>query len=369
MKKDLLFVGIDVDDKAYHAAVVDAERGEVQQFACAPNPLALSKKLNKFKDKTTLRICYEATYIGYSLQRALTTMGFACEIIAPSLIPTLPGKKVKTDKLDSLRLARYYAQGLLTTITIPDQEQEADRNVLRSRMFVLGEIKAIKNHISAYTKRLGWNFRQETKLKSYWTLTHRIWLDRKIAALNQASLQASLTHLLAMLKSNESTLKAFDQDIQEMAKKAIHAKQVIALKCLRGIDTHSALTIITELGDIKRFDHPARLTSYAGLDIIEHSSGGKERKFGISKMGNPHLRRILVEACQYALNPPRVSKHLAARRQEAAAPYIDIGDRCMHRLHKKGVKMLFRDKPRNKIKTACAREMLGFIWEALTRAA
>lgn len=369
MEKDVLFVGIDVDDKAYHVAIVDEKGKEVIRFMTDASPQKLVSKLRKVAEGRCFKVCYEATYIGYSLQRALNKSKIECEVIAPSLIPTLPGKKVKTDKLDSLALARYYSQGLLTVISIPDEELEGDRSLLRTRVFVYDHAKRIKNHISSYAKRLGWDYRRETKLKSYWTMSHRIWLDRKIATLNSGSLQATLRHLLALLKSVEASLAQFSEEIEEVSEKTRHKAKVNALKCLRGMDTTAALTVVLEIGDAQRFDHPRRLASYAGLDVIEHSSGGKERKFGISKMGNTHLRRVLVESCQFAIAPPRISRGLASRREGVDPKIVEIADRCMNRLHKKSSKLLYRDKPRNKIKTACAREMLGFIWELLTKAA
>lgn len=367
MKNELLFAGVDVDDKAYHVAIVDKNHKEISQFVCDASPQKLVAKLRKFSSEG-LSVCYEATYIGYSLQRSLTRSGFRCEIVAPSLIPTLPGKKIKTDKLDSISLARYYSQSLLTVIAIPDEDLEGDRDMLRSQGFVQSQIRNIKNHISSYTKRLGWDFRRETALKDYWTLSHRIWLDKKIATIPSKSLQRSIRHLLGLLKSTEATLAQFNEDIEGLAEKDRYAAQTKALRCIRGIDTKSALTLITEIGDVKRFDHPTRLTAYAGLDIVEHSSGGKERKQGISKMGNAHIRRTVVESCQFALFPPRISRNLASRREGVDGTIIQIANKCMHRLHKKGTKLLYRDKPRNKIKTACARELLGFVWEIMGKA-
>lgn len=369
MEKEVQFVGLDVDDKSYHIAIVDVKGDEVIRLVTDASPQKLVNKLRKLGGGRHLKVCYEATYIGYSLYRDLCKSKIDCEVIAPSLIPTLPGKKVKTDKLDSLTLARYYSKGLLTVVTIPDEELEGDRSLLRTRDFVNDHAKRVKNHISSYARRLGWDYRRETNLKAYWTLSHRIWLDKKIAALSSSSMQATLRHLLALLKSIEASLAQFSEESEKVAEKPRHESRVKALKCIRGMDTIAAITVVTEIGDIKRFDHPRRLTSYAGLDIIEHSSGGKERKSGISKMGNTHLRRVLVEACQYALSPPRISRGLAVRRKSIDQMTIEIADRCMNRLHKKSSKLLYRDKPRNKIKTACAREMLGFIWELMMKAA
>jgi transposase len=368
MNSKLHIAGVDVDDKAYHIAIVNELGEEVFTGSCGASPSHLVRKLKKL-DLADIRVCYEATYIGYSLYRALSNASIECHVIAPSLIPTLPGKKVKTDKLDSMKLAKFFLRGLLTTVAVPDEELEGDRDLMRSRNFLQGEIRAVKNHLNSYGKRFGWNYQQETGLKGYWTKTHWIWFERKVAALNIASARTAMQHLISILNALMASLGKFDQDIESLANSGKYKRQTTAIKAIRGIDTQSAMAIISEIGDIRRFDHPKRLTSYAGLDIIEHSSGGKERKFGISKMGNVHLRRTLVESCQFALQPPRISKKLAERRQGMNVDEITIADKCMHRLHKKGTRLLFNNKPRNKVKTACAREMLGFIWELLMKVA
>jgi transposase len=137
----------------------------------------------------------------------------------------------------------------------------------------------------------------------------------------------------------------------------------------RGIDTLSAMTLVCEIGDIRRFAHPRQLTSYVGLDVAEYSSGGKQRKKGITKTGNWHIRTTLTESCQIAYRSPILSKRLKQSRAEQPPQIVDVATRCMHRLHKKGTRMLYAGKHKNKIKTACAREMLCFIWEAMRLAA
>lgn len=369
MRGNLLFVGIDVDDKAFHTSVVDAKGSEITTFQCKPLARRLTEKLAAFAAKTDLRICYEATYIGFSLQRALTKAGYQCEVVASSLIPMLPGKKVKTDRIDCQKLARFYAQGLLTPVTIPDEELESDRCLLRSHAFIVSQVRRVKNHVVSYTKRLGWSFEEETGLKSRWTKSYRVWLDRKIATLTTRSTKTSLIRLLNLLRTMESTCQDFSLEVGSLAGLPRYDKAAKALQCIRGIETTTALTLLTEIGDIRRFAHPKKLVSFAGLDVREYSSGGKERKQGITKMGNVHIRRVTVEASQFALQPPRISYRLATRREQSTSQMCAIGDRCMDRLHKKSTKLLYRDKPRNKIKTACAREMLGFIWEIMNKAA
>ena len=171
--------------------------------------------------------------------------------------------------------------------------------------------------------------------------------------------------LLSRLAVLEKEVGAYDVQIKNLAQETQFLPRIKALTCYRGIDTLAAMSLVTEIGDIRRFNHPRRLTSYCGMDIIEYSSGGKERKFRMSKMGNKHLRTCVIEACQFVSYPPITSKALKERRKDTPERLIGIAERCMRRLYKKSRHLIYREKPINKIKAACAREMLGFIWESL----
>jgi transposase len=167
----------------------------------------------------------------------------------------------------------------------------------------------------------------------------------------------------------EQRMGDFNRQIEELAGSEKYKKRVRALTCFRGFDTYSALSLVCEIGDIRRFAHPKQLVSYAGMDICEYSSGGKERKFQITKVGNRFIRTVTIEANQRFDLPPQVSTHLKRRRALCEQKHIEIADRCMMRLHKKATRLKYKSKPHNKIKTACAREMLGFVWESLMKAA
>ena len=368
----ILYVAVDVDDQAFHGHAVAGDEAEGREFVCKPSPAHLIQALRKIQKpghQTTL--CYEAGYLGYSLYRALVKAGFACDIIAPSLIPKPPGALVKTDRIDARRLALYYQKGLLTKIHIPDETQEALRDLLRSRHFLRRQTVRVKHHLVALCRRLGLDYRQQTQNPSaaHWTQAHLRWLTARLGELQNPLAKLNLETLLGRLRLLEEQIHSHDETLRTLALDPKIRPQVQALSCYRRLDILSALTLVTEIGDIRRFGHPRRLTSYAGMDLIEHSSGGKERKSSMSRMGNRHIRTAVIEACQYAFNAPVVSQILQKRRQETPAPLVEIADRCMQRLHKKARRLLHRDKPRNKIKAACAREMLGFIWESLNAVA
>lgn len=371
MKKIIYHCGIDVDDKNFNVALRNSLNGEIIELKCIPSISALKKKLTKLDlFKYDLRFCYEASYSGFTLYRQFQKHNINCEVIAPSLIPKKPGEKVKTDRIDAKKLAEYYAKGDLTIIYIPNEDDEIVRDILRSRKLVQDQLKNIRRHILALCRRNDMNYRESIKKQtaSHWTYRHYCWIKKEVKRLKNKDLIFNITTLLNISTQIEQQLEEYDERIIKLSTEEKYKKKVQALRCFKGLETLSSMTLITELGDINRFDHPSKLASYAGMNITEYSSGGKERRFSITKQGNKHIRTTVVEACQFAFTPTHVSKALHKRRNGADQKQIDIADRCMNRLRKKSNKLLFRGKPKNKVKVACAREMLCFIWEVLKTA-
>lgn len=369
MRKNVLFVGVDVDDKAFNVSVFNPVEASNDHFACKPNAKLLVDKLKKFAAKDTeLRICYEACHIGFNLKRQVESHGLSCDVIAPGQTPLTPGLKRKTDRIDSQKLARFYANGLLTIVRVPDVKAESDRGLLRARRFLVEQYAALKLRMLMLCRIYGWDYAKESGKASFWTKNHRLWLDTKIKFCENSEQVMAIKILKSQLHQMESNIEIYDYEIEKLAKTERYKRLVEALRCFRGIETLSAMTLITEIFDIHRFSHPRHLMSYVGFDIREYSSGGKEKKFGITKSGNRYMRQILTESCQFALLKPGVSRFLQKRREGANPEYCAIADRCMARLHKKGNKMLHGGKSRNKVIVACAREMLGFIWEAMRKA-
>jgi transposase len=366
--KTLFYAGIDVDDKSFHVSIHSKTLESPIEFVVPAKPDKLLKRLrSSLKSVKGLHVCYEAGHLGFSLCRFLRENGIECDIIAPSLTPKIPGKGQKTDRIDANTLGNFSLKGLLTFIFVPDAGAEADRDLVRSRKFLSDQMAAIKSHINSICKKNGWIYRQETKGISYWTKTHMDWLMSKSKNCDQTSTKLNLLLLLKELKQKSEMINLYNEEIQNLAEQK-YSHVVVPLTCFRGIDTLSAVGIATEIGPMNRFPHPRNLTSYVGLDVREYSSGGRERKYSISKNGNKWVRTILVEASQFALAPPKESRTLRYRRQNASPESKKIADRCMERLYKKSTRMLFAGKPRNKIKVACAREMIGFIWESLQAA-
>ena len=372
MEENVKYVGIDVDSKNYHVAILDHNSGEVWEFKCKPAPKRLIKK---FKSMATdlgfnlndYKVCYESSYIGFSLARKLCEAGISCEVIASSLIPGRHAKQKKTDRLDTMALAEYYSQGMLTAVNMPDVETESDRSLVRSRQFLVGQIGDLKRKILSLCQVTGLDYRQETGKDSatYFTQAHLGYLSARAKAVG-GSFRLNMDMVLSMYDRLQEGLRGFDQEIEKIASKDRYIKRVQGLLCFKGIGLLTAVICVLEIGDIRRFGHPKALTSFCGFDIHEYSSGAKQRRFGITGMGNKYLRRVLVLAVQMCKqSTSRLSYSLRKRREKASLKQRDIADRCMNRLHKRSWHLLNRNKHPNVVKVACARELLGFMWESM----
>ena len=363
--KAILYVGIDVDDKSFHICGFNPRNKDLFELRCKPDTKSLLSKLKLLEsNEFNLRTCYEATYIGYSLHRFLISKGIDNQIVASSLIPHCPGVKLKTDRLDSRKLAIYSARELLTPIYIPENEDEQIRDLIRSRGFLVNKRSSLKKHVLSTCRRYSLNYKGERKGKQYWTKPHMDWLIQKMKGLDRV-ISKNLELQLSQYSYLTETIERYNEEIKGFSVLQRYKGKSEALCCFRGISTLSAMILITEIGDIRRFSHPHCLTSYVGLGIKEYSSGGKDRKFGISKMGNRYVRTILVEACQSPIKCYSLSRRLKESRKDQSQEFIEISDRCMRRLRKKSILLEKSNKHINVIKIACAREFLCFIWEML----
>ena len=375
MNQNVVYGGIDVDDVSYHGSALDRHTGEVLDFHCRPTLKGLVgqiEKVRKYFGDAQLKLCYEASYVGFSLQRDLQKRGYACEVVAPSSIPRRAGKSVKTDRIDAAELAEFYANGLLTIVAEPDVEVEQDRDLLRSRQRLIKQQGDLRRHILSLLRRNGLHYKAECDHKTHWRTHHYGWLARTIEGCS-GSLQVNLSLLLRQLKNLDEILATYGEEIEALAVTPRYQEPVKALTCYlfceEGIKHLFALTMITEIGDVKRFAHPRQLVSWVGMDIREYASGGKSTRLGITRQGNRYLRTAFIEANQRGYRSASLSKDVKARRAKSASAYVAIADRCLRRLNKKGNRLLLAGKHPNKVKVACAREMVGFVWESLNQAA
>lgn len=369
MRVTIIHVGLDVDDTQYHGSAFNKDSGEVIDFKCRPTLKGLLVPLRKLGGNfpgCKIKICYEASYVGYSLQRDLMEHGYHCDVVAPTHSPR--GKAVKTDRIDASRLATYYANDLLTIVQPPEAVQEQDRDLLRTRQNLMQQRAKLRGYMQSLLRRNGLHYKAQTQNKSHWTKHHYGWLERTVEGLS-GSLEVNLQLLLRQLKGLDEIVREYDRQVELLANTPRYQKSVQALICYKGIKHIFALTMITEIGDVKRFSHPRNLMSWVGMDIREYSSGGRHNRFGITKQGNRYLRTAFIEANQRGYRTARISKDLKARRAHSAPEFIAIADRCLHRLSRKGNRLLLAGKHPNKVKVACAREMVGFVWESLHQAA
>jgi transposase len=356
------YVGLDVHKATIAVAIADEGRGEVRSYGTIKNtPEAVGKLVKALGPAARLACCYEAGPCGYGLERQLTGLGASCIVVAPSLIPTRPGDRVKTDRRDAEKLARLLRSGELTAIWVPDAEHEGLRDLSRAREAARDALHRVRQQVRALLLRLGIEEPGEPKA---WTARYRTWLGE--VKLEQALQQAVLVDAIETVDAGTARLKRLEAKVKEAATVGRHAPLIAALQSLRGVGVITAVTLVAELGDLGRFPTPRPLMSYLGLVPSEHSSGGSQRRGRITKAGNSHARHVLVQAAWHYRHPPKLTKALQKRQQGQPTAVTDVAWRAQERLHTRYRKLAGR-KGRQKAVIAVARELAGFVW-ALARA-
>ncbi len=303
-----------------------------------------------------VRIVYEAGPCGYELYRRLTKAKLQCQVAAPTLTPRKPGERVKTNRRDALKLARYLRSNELTLIAVPDQGRESLRDLVRARHAVQKDLVSIRNQITKFLLRYGHRYREGKA----WTGRFWAWLGK--IKLDGEHGQVVLEEMIATHQQRFDRRVRYDAHIEAAAKKPEIAPYVAALRVLRGISTLSAMTILSELGDLRRFATAPQLMAAVGLVPSESSTGDKTSRFSITKTGNAHVRHIVVEAAwQYQR---RITNGAVIRRRRKDQPQalLTIATKCDQRLHSKFYRMTSRGKRSTVAAVAVARELVGFIW-------
>lgn len=356
------FVGLDVHAETIAVAVAESV-GEVRSLGSIPNrPESVRKMIGKLGPAEQLRCCYEAGPTGYTLYWQLTQWGVACEVIAPSLVPVKSGDRVKTDRRDAEKLARCYRAGELTPVWVPDAAHEALRDLVRAREAAKKDQLRHRHRLGKFLLRHGI---RPTNAGTVWTQKYLNWI-RIHARFDQPALEATLADYLDEVEHASKRIVKLEQAIDEaVAKAPAEVRAVIeALQALRGVAQTSAATVVCELGSLSRFRSPRQLMGYSGLVPREYSSGGRRQRGAITKSGNAHLRRVLVEAVWAYRHRPNVQGRVL-RRQKA----LDLSDevrqiawKAQQRLYKRFVALTAREKTSGQAMTALARELLGFLW-------
>ncbi|MFH1843574.1 MAG: IS110 family transposase [bacterium] len=355
-----LFVGLDVHKDSITAAYVPDRRdaevislGDIGTRQCDIDKLR-RKLLSRCRD---LVFVYEAGPCGYWLYRYLTRKGHTCLVVAPSLIPRKSGDRVKTDRRDAVMLARTMRAGDLTPVYVPKVEDEAIRDLCRAREDAKQDLKSAKLRLKSFLLRQ--DIRYEGRAN--WGPAHLRWLGN--VACPTPAQQIVFQEYVRAINERHERVGRIEAELRSQVDGWRMKPVVVAIQALRGVAFTTAATLIAELGDITRFDNPTQLMGYLGLTPSEYSSGRKRKLGGITKSGNGHARKALVEGAWAYRFPARVSRHLQRRLELVPQHIQDISWKAQVRLCKRRRRMIARGKHTNKVAVAIAREMAGFIWD------
>jgi transposase len=358
----VLFVGLDVHAETIAVAVAE-QGGEVRSLGTIPNRLEpIRKVVHKIGPVKQLRACYEAGPTGYVLYWQLTQLGVDCQVMAPSLVPTKAGDRVKTDRRDAEKLARCHRAGELTAVWVPDAAHEALRDLVRAREAAKKDQLKARHRLGKFLLRHG---QQRPDGVRAWTKKHREWIKSHVR-LEQAALEATLADYVEEVDHVATRIVKLEKALDEAVRQAPPEIRAVieALQALRGVAQTTAASIVSEVGCLSRFPTAPDLMGYSGLVSSEHTTGNRVQRGGITKTGNAHLRRVVVEAAWAYQHRPNVIGYLLRRQKDLAISdeVKDIAWKAQQRLHKRYKAMAARGKNKNQIVAALGRELLGFIW-------
>ena len=361
--RPIIYLGMDVHKDSITLAVLPEGARAPTRLDRLPNDLP---KLKRWLDRVAcdgeLRACYEASGAGYVLHRAFAEWGYACEVIAPSLIPQRTGIQRKHDRRDAADLARLYRAGELVAVRIPSEADERVRDVVRCREVFQREILKSRHYLLKFLARRGFVFRDGTN----WCTPHLRWLQHLTTDASPLAPEDRLVyreyHALLLYKLQRRD--ELDRQIEQLALLPTLAPMVSRLQCFRGISLHSAMVLATEIVDWRRFERPAQLACYLGLVSREDSSGPRQRLGAITKAGNSHCRHVLVQAAWSYRHRPQTSVDLEHRQQGQPPAVITHAWKAQQRLHQRFHHLSYRKRPQIAV-VAVARELVGFLWAVM----
>ena len=360
MNKELLFLGLNVHAKSLTLALAEGGGGEARLYGTIPNDLhAVEKvfaKLKKAHCGAQLRVCYEAGPTGFVLARRCAQLRIDCTVVAPSLIPSRVGERIKTDRRDARKLARLHRAGELSAVHVPEASDEAMRDLCRARTDAVQDLRRGRAQLKAFLLRNGYRYTG----KSAWSEAHRRYL-REIVLAHPAQ-RVVLEDALRAIDGAGERIARLEEQMAALLESWPMKPVVQALMGLRGFALVGAMVLVSELGGAWRFAHPRQLMAYLGLVPTEKTSCDKRRQGGITKTGNGHARWLLIEAAQHYRLSPKVSKELSVRQQGLSAEVKACSWKAQTRLHQRMMQLLARGKERNKVTVAVARELCGFVW-------
>jgi len=358
MSESTMFVGLDVHKESIEIALAPSGGSEVRSYGSIAGDLdAVDKAIRNIRGKhRQLNFVYEAGPCGYALYRHLTKRGFACAVVAPSMIPKRSGDRIKTDRRDAIMLARAHRAGDLRAVYVPGPEDEAIRDLTRSREDAMISGKRARQQLGALLLRQ--NIRYPGNRA--WTQAHQRWLAR--IAMPQPVQQIVFQEYLHAVDEAHQRMERITEQLRQTVACWRMAPVAGALQSLRGVSLIAASSVLAELGDLTRFDNPRHLMAFLGLVPSQYSSGPRQQMGHITKTGNSHARRMLVEAAWAYRFPARISRGLRDRQENLPQAVTDIAWKAQMRLCRKYRRMAARGKLKQVITTAIARELSGFIW-------
>jgi transposase len=359
MGKSVLYVGLDVHKMSMDVAIAEAGPGAELRFygRIAGELAALDRVTRKLKAQgAELRFAYEAGPCGYQVYRHLTAQGYSCLVAAPALIPRRPGDRLKNDRRDALALARLLRAGELTAVKVPEADDEAMRDLTRSREDAICVERRAKQRTAAFLLRHGRVYPGKTT----WGRGHWRWLLQQV--MDQPAQQIVLQEYLDAVREASARVLRLTGQIRELVPDWRRAPWVAAYQALRGVSLIVATTMVAEVGDLSRFKNPKELMAYLGLVPSEHSSGATVRRGHITKTGNSHARRVLVEAAWAYRLRARVTRPLLQRQEGLPESIRQLAWKAQLRLCARYRRFLARGKAKQTIVTAIARELAAFIW-------
>lgn len=321
------YVGMDVHKEQILACAKIPGQSD-EEWAFGNNRKALDKFVRSLRKVAIgdILACYEAGPTGYVIQRRLESEGIRCIVVAPSLIPVKPGDRIKTDRRDARKLAQLLRSDTLTEVHPPTPEEEAARSLCRCREDAVEDQRRARQRLSLFVLSRGHKYSDG----SHWTLKHESWLDR--LKFDVALDQETFAQYLAEVRHRTAHLSELTKMVEALAQTEMYVEKVGWLRCFRGIDTITAMTLLAELFDLRRFKSAPGLMNYLGLVPSESTTGGKEVRGSITKAGNVHVRRLLIEAAWHYRHPPRLSAPLRRRRRGQPEWVIAHADKAQRRL-------------------------------------
>ncbi|MBA3642237.1 MAG: IS110 family transposase [Acidobacteria bacterium] len=360
MKDVTTYVGIDAHKKDLFIAMLIGP-GKTPVTWTVPNePQAVRRLVRKLERDASgpVQVCYEAGPCGYALQRQMTTARVSCQVIAPALIPRKPGERIKTNARDARKLAELHRAGLLTEVRPPTPEEEAVRDLCRARDDAREDLQRSRHRLGKLLLRRGLHFSGRN-----WTRAHREWIHSLTWA--QPAERVVVDDYQLAIDHLEARLIELDARLSEIAQTDPYREPVGWLRCFRGIDTLTAILILAELHDFRRFPSARALMAYLGLVPGEDSTGDKHRRGRITRTGNTLVRRLLVETAWHYQHRPSIGIALVKRRKGQPGRVIAIADKAQQRLCRRFRRLTEQHKPAPKVAVAIARELTGFLWAAL----